>query len=141
MYTAMRRLFVLSVLGGGGYAAWSWWQRQSTDEVTAAPEWPPLSPVADTDRTGANGSGPSSGSDTRTVRGFADTTSSGAAAGDARWVEPVDDECPDGYPIKANDKSGIYHVPGGRFYARTIPERCYASAEDAEADGFRAAKA
>lgn len=58
-----------------------------------------------------------------------------------RWAEPVDGACPDGYPIKANDKSGIYHVPGGRFYDRTVPERCYADTEDAEADGYRAAKA
>ncbi len=64
-----------------------------------------------------------------------------AAASTAAWVEPVDGECPDGYPVKANDNSGIYHEPGGRFYGRTVPERCYARAEDAEADGYRAAKA
>jgi hypothetical protein len=57
------------------------------------------------------------------------------------WVEPVDGECPDGYPIKANNNSGIYHVPGGRFYDRTVPERCYAEAHAAAADGYRAAKA
>ena len=48
--------------------------------------------------------------------------------------------CPSGYPIKGNANSRIYHVPGGRFYDRTVPERCYASAADAEADGYRAAK-
>ncbi len=58
----------------------------------------------------------------------------------ARWVAPVDGECPEGFPIKANDNSGIYHVPGGRFYARTVPERCYARSQDAVADGYRAAK-
>lgn len=63
------------------------------------------------------------------------------AAPAPRWVAPVDGQCPDGYPIKANDNSGIYHVPSGRFYARTMPERCYATAEDAEADGYRRAKA
>jgi hypothetical protein len=57
------------------------------------------------------------------------------------WVEPVDGACPDGYPIKANNNSGIYHVPGGRFYDRTVPERCYAEAQAAAADGYRAAKA
>ena len=56
------------------------------------------------------------------------------------WVDPVDGRCPDGYPIKANDNSGIHHAPGGRFYDRTVPERCYADAEAAEADGYRAAK-
>jgi hypothetical protein len=58
-----------------------------------------------------------------------------------RWVAPVDGACPDGFPVKANDDSGIFHVPGGRFYERTVPERCYAHAEDAVADGYRAAKA
>jgi hypothetical protein len=58
-----------------------------------------------------------------------------------RWVAPVDGECPSGYPIKANDKSRIFHVPGGRFYDRTVAERCYATADDAVADGYRPAKA
>ena len=56
-------------------------------------------------------------------------------------MPPVDGGCPDDYPIKANDNSGIFHVPGGRFYDRTVPERCYADAADAEADGYRRAKA
>jgi hypothetical protein len=59
-----------------------------------------------------------------------------------RWVDPrPDGSCPDGYPIKANDNSGIYHVPGGRSYERTKAERCYANVDDAQADGYRAAKA
>ena len=75
--------------------------------------------------------------------GDADTggTGAGDAKGTATWVPPVDGQCPDGYPIKANDSSRIFHVPGGRFYDRTIPERCYAEAEAALADGYRAAKA
>ena len=40
----------------------------------------------------------------------------------------------------ANADSGIFHVPGGMSYDRTVPERCYATAADAEADGFRQAK-
>ena len=58
-----------------------------------------------------------------------------------KWVAPVASGCPDGYPIKANDNSGIFHVPGGRVYERTVPERCYATAQDALADGYRQAKA
>jgi hypothetical protein len=57
------------------------------------------------------------------------------------WVAPVDGACPAGYQVKANERSGIYHVPGGRFYERTRPDRCYAEAADAEADGYRRAKA
>ena len=66
----------------------------------------------------------------------------GASSDDRTWVEPLEDGgCPPGYPIKANDNSGIYHVLGGRSYSRTVADRCYASAEAAEADGYRAAKA
>jgi hypothetical protein len=57
-----------------------------------------------------------------------------------RWTSPVGGQCPVGYPVKVAS-SGIYHVPGGRFYERTTPQRCYASTDDAEADGYRAAKA
>ncbi|MEX2627484.1 MAG: hypothetical protein WD225_11425 [Ilumatobacteraceae bacterium] len=57
------------------------------------------------------------------------------------WVAPVDGVCPTGHPVKLNESSGIFHVPGGRFYDRTKPDRCYASTDDAAADGYRAAKA
>ena len=61
---------------------------------------------------------------------------------DRGWAEPLDDGgCPPSHPIKANNNSGIYHVPGGRFYERTVAERCYSTAEAAEADGYRPAKA
>jgi hypothetical protein len=62
------------------------------------------------------------------------------AAPAPRWVEPVEGECPLSHPIKGNADSGIFHVPGGLSYDRTVPERCYASEADAEADGFRRAK-
>lgn len=56
------------------------------------------------------------------------------------WVEPVDEACPATHPVKGKPGSGIYHEPGGLFYDRTVPQRCYRSAEAAEADGLRAAK-
>jgi len=48
--------------------------------------------------------------------------------------------CPASHPIKAKDGSGLYHVPGGNAYERTIPDRCYSSVDDAEADGYRPAQ-
>ena len=63
-----------------------------------------------------------------------------SAAAGSTWVAPVDGECPAGYPIKAAT-SGIFHVPGGRFYARTKPDRCYPDPQSAIADGYRQAKA
>ncbi len=57
------------------------------------------------------------------------------------WVEPAPDgTCPAGHPVKAKVSSKIFHSPGQLNYDRTTPDRCYISAEAAEADGFRAAK-
>ncbi len=58
----------------------------------------------------------------------------------ARWTDPVEKACPAGFPVKVKLASGIYHLPGMLAYERTSPDRCYVSAEEAEADGFRAAK-
>ena len=63
-----------------------------------------------------------------------------SAGANGRWVEPVAGTCPEGYPVKAKMTSGIYHVKGGLSYGRTTPDRCYVSAEAAEADGLRPAK-
>ena len=117
----LRRLFWLGMLAGGAYAALRVVRRQQSAPATN-PQWPPFEaqPVADTK---------------------AGTTAKSATAEAPRWVGPVNGDCPDGYPVKANDNSGIFHVPGGRFYDRTVAERCYASADDALADGYRPAKA
>jgi hypothetical protein len=56
------------------------------------------------------------------------------------WCEPTDGACPSSHPVKAKLSSGIFHVPGGFSYDRTIPDRCYVDAAAAQADGFRAAK-
>ncbi len=144
MITALRRMFWMALLGGAGFAAWSWWQRQHAPAASTAPEWPPLDPPStDTPSTDTPSTDPSTD---RQLGAFAslpgrEPDASSAGVDGSPWVEPVDGQCPDGYPIKANDNSRIYHVPGGRFYDRTVPERCYARADDAAADGYRAAKA
>jgi len=53
--------------------------------------------------------------------------------------------CPSDAPIKGNftTYSGercIYHPPGGQFYGKTKPERCYAREDEARRDGCRASK-
>jgi hypothetical protein len=48
--------------------------------------------------------------------------------------------CPAGYPVKANDNSGIYHVPGQRYYDATNARNCYATTAAAERAGYRASK-
>lgn len=47
-------------------------------------------------------------------------------------------DCPPEFPIKGNAQSKIYHTPESRVYAQTIAEYCFATAEAAEAAGFRA---
>src|SRR5437868_13877479 len=94
----VRRLFWLSVLVGGGYAAYVVSTRRKTLPPDVAP-WAPTpakEPVTDVP----------------------------PAAG-PRWVAPIDGVCPAGYPIKAGANSEIYHVPGGRFYERTAASRGY----------------
>ena len=57
-----------------------------------------------------------------------------------RWVEPSDGACPASHPVKAKLSSQIFHTPGSASYDRTNPDRCYADAGAAEADGLRPAK-
>jgi large subunit ribosomal protein L22 len=51
---------------------------------------------------------------------------------------PEDGSIPDGYPIKGNENSMKYHVPGGRYYDVTIAEVFFDTAEHAEAAGYEA---
>ena len=133
MVTLLRRLFWLALLGGAGYAGWTVWQRRQAADVAAAPEWPPLD--ASEPASAAPVGFEAIPTDDSPAVDAAETATDGPT-----WVEPVDGGCPDGYPVKAKENSGIYHVPGGRFYDRTVPERCYARTDDAEADGYRASK-
>ncbi len=130
MAARTRQLVVLVLLGAAAFVAVRWWSRRGAGSADAA-RWPPLVAVPDEATPAA-------------VHGLVDAALGADARGTAapRWVLPLDDGgCPDGYPVKANDNSGIFHVPGGRFYERTRPERCYAEADDAAADGYRPAKA
>jgi large subunit ribosomal protein L22 len=51
---------------------------------------------------------------------------------------PLDDDAqPDGYEIKGNANSMLYHLPGTPFYDRTIAEVWFDTAENAEAAGYQ----
>lgn len=126
MVTAVRRSLWLVLIGAAGGVTWSWWRdRTAPPAPPTPPEWPPLEPTS----TGAT--------DTSSI---APDTASDAVTD--LWLLPAPDgSCPDSHLIKANGNSGIFHVPGGRFYDRTKAERCYATAADAVTDGYRPAKA
>jgi large subunit ribosomal protein L17 len=52
---------------------------------------------------------------------------------------PLEDpnEEPEGFPIKGNADSMLYHLPGTSHYGRTVAEVWFATAEAAEAAGFQ----
>jgi hypothetical protein len=62
-------------------------------------------------------------------------------AAQATSTDPNDDgSCPMSHPIKGKLSSGIYHVPGGANYDRTVADRCYADEDAATRDGLRRSK-
>jgi micrococcal nuclease len=55
--------------------------------------------------------------------------------------EPQGKNCPAECPVKGNiNRKGrkLFHLPGGEYYSRTIPEACFPSVKDAVAAGFSA---
>lgn len=52
---------------------------------------------------------------------------------------PLEDaaEAPEGFSIKGNEDSKLYHVPGSSHYDRTVAEVWFATPEAAEAAGFQ----
>ena len=115
----VRPLMMLALVSGGVVGASKVLGRSRQQPEVTEPPWPTQRLVA------------------------APSVAASPAAGSpsSAWVEPVDGACPISHPIKGNDSSKIFHLPGGRSYDRTKPERCYASADAALADGYRAAKA
>jgi large subunit ribosomal protein L17 len=72
----------------------------------------------------------------------AEATEESTSTEDAPYGEgshaPLDDpaEAPEGFPIKGNEDSKLYHVPGSAHYDRTVAEVWFATPEAAEAAGF-----
>jgi hypothetical protein len=62
------------------------------------------------------------------------------AADSGNWVLPNgSDEILRTHPVKVKLGSRVYRVPGMPMYGRTVADRCYATVEEAEADGFNRA--
>ena len=56
--------------------------------------------------------------------------------GDGSHAALPDDSMPEGFPIKGNAQSKLYHTEASPFYDRTIAEVWFATEEAAEAAGF-----
>jgi large subunit ribosomal protein L17 len=52
-----------------------------------------------------------------------------------------DGSAPEGYTVKGNADSGLYHEPDGQWYDQTVAEVWFKTAEDAEKAGFTKAGA
>ncbi len=112
--STLRRLLLLIALAAAGAIVASRWRTRTTPVPVEPPSWPPIRIREPVDEAGEP---------TET------------------WAAPLPGgACPPGHPIKAKESSGIYHVPGGRFYDRTNADRCYADPQAAEADGYRRSK-
>lgn len=80
--------------------------------------------------------------DTATEEVTAEATATEETAGGAPYGEgshaPLEDpaQAPEGFEIKGNEDSKLYHVPGTSHYDRTVAEVWFASEEAAEAAGF-----
>jgi hypothetical protein len=130
----VRRLLLLLVACLAASVAYTVLQRRRAEQLPEiSPVWPPLESgdghLTSSILASATPTQPSSPS-----------SPSSPASSASGWVPPALGACPDGYPVKAKQSSQIYHVPGGRFYDRTVPDRCYADPAAAEADGYRASK-
>ena len=123
MRKGSKRLLGAGIVAGIAYAGWRAWKARVPEASNVSWETAPF-PFPPVPR-------PST----------AVVTDLPASNGADVFVDPGDDgACPLTHPVKAKLASGIYHVPGGGNYERTKPDRCYASAEAAEADGLRPAK-
>jgi hypothetical protein len=142
-----RRLVLFLVLGGIGYAVR---RAQSGPSAPAsqptdlgAPSGhgprPPARATSATPRPAAEKldellvETPAAHADPEPARAPADEPPYGPDSHAAR----EDGEQPEGFPIKGNADSMLYHVPGSSFYNRTVAEVWFRSAEAAEAAGFQ----
>ena len=123
---SVRRLLALVLLMAAGAAAFAQLRSRRSGESAAPPEWPPFEPRIVESQPD------------EPVASVPGTNATGSVDG---WVVPTaEGSVPDGYPVKVKLSSGIFHLPGGRFYDRTSADRCYPSAAAAEADGYRPSK-
>lgn len=63
-------------------------------------------------------------------------TSDASALPEGAVAPLADGSAPEGYAIKGNADSGLYHAPGGRWYDATVAEFWFADEAAAQAAGF-----
>ena len=61
----------------------------------------------------------------------------GAAAAEVAGTSTENTNCEGKIKGNISSKTKIYHMPGGAFYKRTVPELCFDTEAEAQAAGFR----
>jgi hypothetical protein len=151
MRSSTRRFLVLVVLGGMFYTSRRWWRVRTAPpgQTTPATGWPPVPLTPDPltpdpltpDPLTPDPLTPDPVPPLGQAEQVEEIERRAAAGGDdLGGADPIEGHCPEGFPVKAKERSRIYHLPGMAAYVRTVPDRCYRSAEEAEAHGFRRAK-
>ncbi len=146
MRRLLKRLVKLAILAAAANVVLQLARRAMSDRQHHEPPIEPAWPTPKVDEAPASAEPPAKSAipPAKSAIGADDPEPAPAAAETSSataWVAPGDTgECPHGYPVKAKVASGIYHLPGGLAYERTKPDRCYATPQAAEADGYRAAK-
>ncbi|ORW17640.1 hypothetical protein AWC19_20335 [Mycobacterium palustre] len=111
-------------------------------DVTYSEAAAPEAEIADAEVVEPDAAEAIPGDEPRTGRhAAADPEAGGARPGPAGRPTihlPLDDpyQAPDGYPIKASARSGLYYTPGSELYHDTLAEIWLASEEVAQANGF-----
>ena len=120
----IRKILKIAVIAAIVGALASWFRSRSSEETEGEDEedlpWPPIASSVEE-------------ASSQVVEPI-----DGSAVEPREWITcDGSGNCPSSHPIKTKDSSGLYHVPGGTLYERTIPDRCYATTEAAESDGYR----
>ena len=103
----------------------------SADQDAAAEDTPAVQSLVDTSTAD------SGAEDVAAADAAAEDAGSDDAPYGAGSHAPLPDNAqPDGYPIKGNADSMLYHLPEGSHYGRTIAEVWFATEEDAQKAGF-----
>ncbi len=118
--------------------------RDEAAPVTPAPVTPAPTPTVDetqtaaaVEETAAAGAVVESPAPAGTDDGpEGDTSTEEAPYGEGSHAATEDGTQPEGFPIKGNESSKLYHVPGSPFYERTAAEVWFAGEDAAQAAGF-----
>jgi large subunit ribosomal protein L4 len=105
-------------------------KKKATAPEPDAADAKPATLISDT-ATASDADDASDAGDTATASDAVD-----APYGDGSHAPIADDAQPDGFPIKGNADSMLFHVPDSRFYNNTVAEVWFATEEAAVAAGF-----